>query len=168
LKRNAFLSVGQPLYGLCATNGRKGDFVVTEEMGFRAQERMSPIYLSRNMTKCDRWKALFNKRYESEAIMANRKVSLLWHCKTPKGWRRFPVLLAKNGRIRTGYVMESGVERYYPGGSFHLRSYHDRRTVFKPLGKDPRDALCARDRFAKILQAKAMLKGTNAEIIFPS
>jgi hypothetical protein len=89
--------------------------------------------------------------------MANRKVSLLWYCNTPRGWRRFPVLKSKNGRVRMGYVIEGGVERYFAQGHFELRHYEGRRTIFTPVGTNSGNALNARDRVEE-LQAKAALE----------
>jgi hypothetical protein len=97
--------------------------------------------------------------------MANRKVSLLWYCKTPKGWRRFPVLKSKNGRVRTGYVVDAGVEHYYPDGNFQLRTYEGRQTIFKPVGKDAAEALNARNRLAAILEIKAAHNRTEWRLV---
>jgi hypothetical protein len=44
--------------------------------------------------------------------MANRKVTLLWFCKTSKGWRRFSVLMGANGRIKHGYVKAVQISPY--------------------------------------------------------
>jgi hypothetical protein len=48
--------------------------------------------------------------------MANRKVVLLRYCKTEKGWRRYPVAIGGNGRIRPNYVLVDGKPREYPEG----------------------------------------------------
>jgi hypothetical protein len=37
--------------------------------------------------------------------MANLTAKLVRICKTPQGWRRYPAVIGKNGRVRPGYVM---------------------------------------------------------------
>lgn len=68
--------------------------------------------------------------------MANRAVSLVWRCKTPYGWRRFPVLFDSHKRIRKGWVMEHGEESHYPIGHFQIRSYSGSRLVWTPVETD--------------------------------
>jgi hypothetical protein len=34
--------------------------------------------------------------------MANRNVTLVRQCKTEKGWRRYPAVIGKNGRVALG------------------------------------------------------------------
>jgi hypothetical protein len=72
--------------------------------------------------------------------MANRKVSLLWYCRTPRGWRRF-----------TGH---QGVEVSYPEGRYELLVYEGRKPVYKRAGDNAADALTARDREAHMLVAR--------------
>jgi|HubBroStandDraft_5_1064220.scaffolds.fasta_scaffold34659_3 hypothetical protein len=75
--------------------------------------------------------------------MANRKVSLLWYCRTPRGWRRFTVV--------TGH---QGVEVSYPEGRYELLVYEGRKPVYKRAGDNAADALTARDREAHMLVAR--------------
>jgi hypothetical protein len=86
--------------------------------------------------------------------MANRKVSLLWYCRTPRGWRRFTVVTGRNGRIRQGVVMDQGVEVSYPEGRYELLVYEGRKPVYKRAGDNAADALTARDREAHMLVAR--------------
>lgn len=90
--------------------------------------------------------------------MANRKVSLLWYCNTPRGWRRFPILKAKNGRVRMGYVIEGGVERYYAQGHFELRHSEGRKTIFTPVGGYRARRCPQRTTSPGVLQANAALE----------
>ncbi len=55
--------------------------------------------------------------------MANRKVTLVWYCKTEKGWRRYPVLVGRNGKIRPGYVLVDGQPVLYAEGHYEIRYY---------------------------------------------
>ena len=62
--------------------------------------------------------------------MANTTVSLVWYCRTEKGWRHFPVVESKNGKIKTVAVLADGVQRLYPNGRFQLRRYEGSKTVY--------------------------------------
>ncbi len=65
-----------------------------------------------------------------------RKVSLLWMCKTPIGWMRFPAAMGRNGKIRPHHA-QVGVEQIdYPEGHYELRSYDSRKTVLRNVGSD--------------------------------
>ena len=62
------------------------------------------------------------------------KIALVWHCKTPRGWRRFPVLIIEEyGRrtVRHGWVNDGGIEAYYPEGRFQLRSFINGKQHFQ-------------------------------------
>jgi integrase len=64
------------------------------------------------------------------------KTALVWLCKTPRGWRRFPVLTetdskTKYERARIGWVNDGGVETYYPEGKFQIRSFRDGKQHFE-------------------------------------
>jgi hypothetical protein len=37
----------------------------------------------------------------------NKATTLIWYCKTPRGWRRFPVI-EENGRVKLGHVFDHG------------------------------------------------------------
>jgi integrase len=90
---------------------------------------------------------------------------LLWYCRTERGWRRFPVLIGGNNRIRHGYVFVDGQEKLYPDGQYALRMYVGSKTVYKPAGKNAADALVARDREMHLLTAKAAATGAGATIV---
>lgn len=97
--------------------------------------------------------------------MGNRKVSLLWYCRTPRGWRRFPVVMGKNNRIQHSYVIDKGREVAYPDGRYELLMYQGRRPVYKRAGDNAADALTARDREAHFLIAKDSAVVAGAKII---
>jgi integrase len=54
--------------------------------------------------------------------MANKKIALLRKCKTPNGWRRYPVVMSANGRVKPNAVTVAGKEVVYPVGHYELRS----------------------------------------------
>src|ERR1022692_3701502 len=69
--------------------------------------------------------------------MANKKVTLCWYCKTPRGWRYFPVVYhIEKGMLapKKGWVNDGGTEVEYPQGRFVTRSYDaERRSVYTPV-----------------------------------
>jgi integrase len=97
--------------------------------------------------------------------MANRKVSLLWYCRTPRGWRRFPVISGRNGRIRQGVVMDQGEEVSYPEGRYELLVYEGRKPVYKRAGDNAADAMTARDREAHLLIARDSATAAGATLV---
>lgn len=97
--------------------------------------------------------------------MANRKVSLLWYCRTPRGWRRFPVVLGKNNRIRHSYVVDKGREISYSEGHYELLMYEGRKAVYKRAGDNAADAMAARDREANLLIARDTATAAGAKIV---
>lgn len=86
--------------------------------------------------------------------MANRKVILLRYCKTEKGWRRYPVAIGKNGRIRPNYVLVNGTPTEYPEGHYELRSYSGSKAVYRNVGNNAADAVLEQGREAQLLIAR--------------
>src|SRR5580658_6225316 len=65
-------------------------------------------------------------------------VTLMWYCKTPHGWRRFPVLLEKRQgafepRHRHGFVIDHGQLVEYPQGRYQLRTHEHSKPVYRTL-----------------------------------
>jgi hypothetical protein len=50
--------------------------------------------------------------------------------KTESGWKRFPVVTGRNGRLKKGAVLIGGREHSYPNGHFEVRFYENRRTQY--------------------------------------
>ena len=97
--------------------------------------------------------------------MANVRVKLLWLCKTEAGYRRYPVLLAQNGRPRTGVVKVNGKEQKYPQGQFQLRYYEGRKAVYKTLGTDPVEALNGLRQFTSVRRLKRDAESEGVELV---
>jgi integrase len=97
--------------------------------------------------------------------MANRKVVLVRYCKTDSGWRRYPAVIGKNGRVKPGFVMVAGAEQAYPEGRYQLRTYQGRRMIYEDVGPNAGDALAARDRAIHLLAAResAIAAGVKVE-----
>jgi integrase len=97
--------------------------------------------------------------------MANRKVILLRYCKTEKGWRRFPVAIGRNGRIRPNYVLVDGEPREYAEGHYELRFYQGSKPVYRNVGDNAQDALLERDKEAQLLVARDAATAGGAVLV---
>lgn len=97
--------------------------------------------------------------------MPNLKAVLRWYCRTPRGWRRFPVLFGRNNRIRHTFVIDQGKEVSYPEGRYQVLVYEGSRPVYKNVGDNAADALAARDREAHLLAAKFSAAHAGAKIV---
>jgi len=86
--------------------------------------------------------------------MANKTVTLVRYCKTEEGWKRLPIVMGANGKIRPHYAMLKGKPTLFPEGRYELRMYEGKRTIYKDAGKNPVDALRAQHQASKLLLAK--------------
>lgn len=86
--------------------------------------------------------------------MSNLKTSLVRLCKTPAGWKRYPAVIGKNGRIKPGVALVDGKEREFPVGRYQVRWYEGRKTSYKDVGDHPMEALNAMRRQAHLLLAR--------------
>jgi len=79
--------------------------------------------------------------------MANLNVTLVYRCKTENGWKRFPVEIGKNGKVKPPSI---------PGGRYQLRMYEGSKMIYKDAGASSAQALTLR------LQAEHTLAAKNA------
>ena len=100
--------------------------------------------------------------------MANRKVTLLRYCKTENGWRRFPVVIGKTGKVKPHAVLVNGLECIYPDGNYCLRLYRGQTPVYKNVGTDPTEALLAKQREESLLTARHSAKAAGIDIVEPN
>jgi integrase len=96
--------------------------------------------------------------------VANTATTLVWNCKTEKGWRRYPVVMATNGRVKTGVVLIDGREVRYPDGRFQIRYFIGDKTVYENAGEDPVEALALRDRLSRRKEVIAQAKVAGVEV----
>src|SRR6266496_1266129 len=94
-------------------------------------------------------------------------VSLIWLAKTESGWKRFPVVMGRNGRIKKGAVLVDGQERTYSDGHFELRYYEGRKAKYKNVGTDATEAVNACDRFQSLLDAKTSAASAGVTVNEP-
>jgi integrase/recombinase XerD len=72
-----------------------------------------------------------------------------------KGLRFSPALYAKNGRVRSDYVLVEGREEYHPEGRYYLDWHENGRRVRHAAGNDALSAENKRQTQETILAAKA-------------
>jgi integrase len=95
-------------------------------------------------------------------------VTLVLRCKTKKGWRRYPAVI-RNGKLRPHCAMvpttkkqggksrtiESKEEKHVEG-TYELRTYQGRDTLYQALGADPEEALKVYDAARNVRKAIVM------------
>jgi integrase len=94
-----------------------------------------------------------------------KAVALVWYCKTPKGWTRFPVVMGGNNRVKLGYVMVQGALAHYPEGRFEIRTYEGRKAVYKRAGDNAADAMAARDRQEHLEAARGSAGAAGVKLV---
>ena len=99
------------------------------------------------------------------SCMATKKISLLRLCKTPKGWKRLPIVMGKNGKIRPEYAVYEGMPTHFPEGHYELRMYVDRKAQYKNVGQDATQALATQLQASRVqvVRESAALAGLEIE-----
>jgi integrase len=81
-------------------------------------------------------------------------VALVWMTKTEFGWKRFSVVIGRNGRIKRGAVLIGSKEKSYPEGHFEIRYYEGRKTKYENVGTDATEAINQRDKRQHLGEAR--------------
>lgn len=97
--------------------------------------------------------------------MSNLKVSLIRKCKTPSGWRRYPIAMSANGRVKPDTVLVQNSEVCYPEGHYELRSYVGSKVVYARVNGNPSDALAAMKRAQKRSTALALVSEAGIRVV---
>jgi hypothetical protein len=99
--------------------------------------------------------------------VANKKVILLRYCKTENGWRRFPAVIGKTGKVKPKAVFVNGQERIYPDGYYCIRHYAGEKPLYKNVGINPTEALQAQQREEALLLARYTADEAGTNIVEP-
>lgn len=99
--------------------------------------------------------------------MANLKVKLMWMCKTETGWRRFPVIMGKNGSVKPHAVVAGGQTRLYPEGHFEIRWYEGSNKKYDNAGLSAPDALLKRAQKEQELRVRSQAREAGLMIVEP-
>ena len=83
-----------------------------------------------------------------------KAIGLVWYCKTPRGWRRFPAITTKEHGQRTvlhGWVKDGKEQVQYPDGRYQLRMWESGLPVYQNIDTcHPRDAYKAWEKAIKV------------------
>jgi integrase len=90
-------------------------------------------------------------------FVANLTASLVRVCKTPLGWRRYPAVIGKNGRVRPGFVKVGDQIVEYPVGRYEVRKYIGKKLVYVPAGEHAGDSLEILQNETRLMAAKDIL-----------
>ena len=106
--------------------------------------------------------------------MASKKVSLVFHCKTPDGWKRLPVAFHPNGKLRPCYAtvggkrvkgkMVGGEQVEYREGHYEIRCIVDSKRVWRNVGDDARTALAEQKLLNRQLTTKIAAAASGDKI----
>lgn len=99
--------------------------------------------------------------------MANKTVSLVRLCKTPDGWRRYPVVFGGNGRIKPGWAKVGDKEHHFPNGKYQLREYEGSKIKYKTADGSASDALVALRKREYELSGKAEAEAAGLKVLEP-
>jgi hypothetical protein len=84
-------------------------------------------------------------------------VTLLKQVKLDGVWKRYPVVLNRNGSIKPDYVLVAGKPMHAADGNYVLDWYEGGKRMRQSVGKDAADALLQRDR--KVAELTAASNG---------
>jgi integrase len=97
--------------------------------------------------------------------MANKSVYLVRKCKTPDGWKRYPVVMSANGKVKTNAVTVGGVEVAYPVGHYELGSYVGSKRKWTRVAGKATDALAALKNAQKTANAVAVAGNAGVQVV---
>jgi integrase len=90
--------------------------------------------------------------------MPNQKVTLIRYCRVDEGersvWKRYPVAIGKNGKIRPDYVIVKAQHVHCPIGHYELRFYEGRKLRYENVGNNAQTAWTKKLAKEKLLTAK--------------
>jgi integrase len=94
-----------------------------------------------------------------------KKVSLVRLCKTDEGWKRYPVVIGGNGRLKPNYVSVDGVPMEFKQGYYQLRYYQGPKLVYESVGNDAPKALAALEKKRLTFAAKESASAAGVRIV---
>jgi integrase len=97
--------------------------------------------------------------------MANKKVALVRKVKTTQGWRRYPVVMSANGKVKPDVVLVGGTEVAYELGHYELRSYVGSKVQYERVDGNATEALAALKLAQKRANAVAMAGDAGVQIL---
>jgi hypothetical protein len=96
--------------------------------------------------------------------MASKSAPLVFHCKTPAGWKRLPVATYDNGKLRAHYAMVGGEPVEYPEGHYELRCSVNGKRVWRNVG-DARNTMAEQKQLARHLVTKTAASASAGTVV---
>jgi integrase len=101
--------------------------------------------------------------------MGNQKVTLMRYCKVDEGehsvWKRYPVAVGKNGKLRPDYVVIKAQQVHAPTGHYELRFYEGSKLRYENVGNNVQTALTKKQTKERTLTAKTAADVAGIKII---
>ena len=97
--------------------------------------------------------------------MANRSIYLVRKCKTPDGWKRYPVVMSNNGKVKPNAVRVGDVEKVYEVGHYELGSYVGSKRVWTRVKGGGSEALAALESAQKRANAVAEAEDAGVQVV---
>jgi integrase len=100
--------------------------------------------------------------------MANKRVTLVLRAKTDKGWRRLPVVIGNNGRLRPGCGLVSGEPIHFKDHVYELRRYEGSKMLYSPAtpdGNSAADAFAAWKREQRAQEARVGAEAAGVRVV---
>lgn len=104
-------------------------------------------------------------RGATQKRMANRSVYLVRKCKTPEGWKRYPVVMSKNGKVKPNAVRVGDVEKVYETGHYELGSYVGSKRVWTRVKGKGTEAMAALETAQKMANAVAVADDAGLPVV---
>ena len=96
--------------------------------------------------------------------MPNVTVTLMRRCQTKHGWKYYPVVMGKKGRVKPDYARVNGKAVHFPVGHYELRYYEGRKPRYENVGNNAADALTAMLAKGKMLTAKTAARDAGVTL----
>jgi integrase len=96
--------------------------------------------------------------------MPNTTVSLMRRCQTADGWKYYPAVMGKKGRVKPDYARVNGRAVLFPVGHYELRYYEGRKPRYENVGNNAADALTAMLAKEKMLTAKTAARDAGVTL----
>lgn len=96
--------------------------------------------------------------------MPNTTVTLMRRCQTEHGWKYYPVVMGKKGRVKPDHARVNGKAVHFPVGHYELRFYEGRKLRYENVGNNAADALTAMLAKEKMLTAKTAARDAGVTL----
>jgi integrase len=97
--------------------------------------------------------------------LANKSVTLVRKVKTPEGWRRYPVVMSANGKVKPNACLVADKEVVFRTGHYELRSYLGTKAVYERIEGTATDAFVALKAAQKKSAVLALADDAGVQVV---